>query len=123
MYTTRPYTLNRRVFFNDSWESSNFAHRKGYKGAFNPDIKSWNPKTREFKVLTDYIGKDFNPVTNQQGNLFLSDERNGEYNLYAFRQNKKTRLTNFKTSIRQLNAAADGSSLVFQRDSRFTATT
>jgi tricorn protease len=104
-------------FFNDSWESSNFAHRKGYKGAFNPDIKSWNPKTREFKVLTDYIGKDFNPVTDRQGNLyFLSDEHNGEYNLYAFRQNKKTRLTNFKTSIRQLNAAADGSSLVFQRD-------
>ncbi|MBX2928667.1 MAG: PD40 domain-containing protein [Saprospiraceae bacterium] len=105
------------IYFNESWESNHMAHRKGYKGAFNPDIKSWNPKTREFKVHTDYIGKDFNAVIDRQGNVyFLSDEHNGEYNLYTFRQGKKTRLTNFNTSIRQLNVSADGSALVFQRD-------
>ena len=105
------------IYFNESLESFDMAHRKGYKGAYNPDIKSWNPKTREFKVHTDYPGKDFNTVIDRQGNVyFLSDEHNGEYNLYTFRQGKKTRLTNFNTSIRHLNVSADGNALVFQRD-------
>lgn len=105
------------VYFNESLESQSMAHRKGYKGAYNPDIKSWNPKTRDFKVHTDYIGKDFNPVIDRQGHVyFLSDEHNGEYNLYTFRQGKKVRLTDFKSSIRHLNVSADGSAIVFQRD-------
>ncbi len=107
------------IFFNESIESSGQAHRKGYKGAYNPDIKSWNPKTREFKVHTDYIGKDFNPVIDRLGNVyFISDEYNGEYNLYTFRQGKKTRLTGFKSSIRHLSVSADGSAVAFQLDYR-----
>ena len=31
------------LFFNDTWESKNFANRKHYKGAYNPDIQSYNP--------------------------------------------------------------------------------
>ncbi len=105
------------IYFNESIESYSMAHRKGYKGAYNPDIKSWNPKTREFKVHTDYNGKDFNPVIDRKGNVyFISDEFNGEYNLYTFKQGKKTRLTDFKTSIRHLCVSADGSAIAFQRD-------
>ena len=35
------------IFFNESWESKNFTHRKRYKGDYNPDIKSYNPKTKK----------------------------------------------------------------------------
>lgn len=42
------------IFFNESWESKNFTNRKRYKGAYNPDIKSYNPKTKAFKEYTDY---------------------------------------------------------------------
>src|SRR5215213_3773265 len=37
---------NGELFFNDTWESKLFAQRKGYKGAYNPDIQSYNPKTK-----------------------------------------------------------------------------
>jgi len=73
------------IFFNDSWESSLFANRKRYKGDFNPDIKSFSPKTREYKVYTTYIGKDMWPTIDKEGNIyFVSDEANDEYNLYKF---------------------------------------
>jgi tricorn protease len=49
---------NGELFFNESWESKIQAYRKGYKGAYNPDIQSWNAATKEFKKYTDYIGKD-----------------------------------------------------------------
>ena len=32
------------LFFNEGWESKTFANRKRYKGAFNPDIQSYNFK-------------------------------------------------------------------------------
>ena len=35
------------IFFNDTWESSNQVNRKRYKGPFNPDIQSYNPKTKK----------------------------------------------------------------------------
>ena len=37
------------IFFNESWESKNFTHRKRYKGDYNPDIKSYNSATKTFK--------------------------------------------------------------------------
>src|SRR5690606_11007108 len=36
------------LLFNDSWESYTAANRKRYKGAFNPDILAYNPKTSTF---------------------------------------------------------------------------
>ena len=47
------------IYFNDTWESSNQIHRKRYKGPFNPDIQSYNPKTKKFTRYTDWEGKDF----------------------------------------------------------------
>src|SRR5215211_5998999 len=47
------------IFFNDTWESSNQAQRKRYKGPFNPDIQSYNLKTKQHKKYTTWEGKDF----------------------------------------------------------------
>lgn len=105
------------LFFNETWESSNFEHRKGYKGAYNPDLKSYNPKTKEYKEWTTWEGKDFETMIDKGGNIyFSSDEHNGEYNLYTFENGKKKRLTKFETSIRRPQISADGSAIVFQKD-------
>ncbi|NVJ48500.1 MAG: PD40 domain-containing protein, partial [Cytophagia bacterium] len=106
-----------RVFFNESWESSNQVHRKRYKGAFNPDIKTFNMHTGEYSELTDYEGKDLWSTIDKNGNIyFASDESNGQYNLYGFVNGKKTRLTNFKTSIKDPQVNANGGFVVFEKD-------
>ena len=105
------------LFFNDTWESRNFANRKHYKGAFNPDIQSYNPETKSYKQHTDYIGKDFWTTIDQKGNIFfVSDEGNREYNLYTFLAGKKTALTKFETSIKRPFVAANGTTIVFEKD-------
>ncbi len=105
------------LFFNDTWESRNFANRKHYKGAFNPDIQSYNPKTKTYKRYTDYIGKDFWTTIDQNGNVFfVSDEGNEEYNLYTFLAGKKTALTKFDTSIKRPFVSANGTTIVFEKD-------
>lgn len=108
---------NGEIFFNDTWESKQFAQRKGYKGAYNPDIQSYNPKTKAYKKYTDYIGKDFWATIDKNGKIyFVSDEANGEYNLYTFDGDKKTKLTSFNTSIKRPFVAAGGSKVVFEKD-------
>src|SRR5476651_141855 len=88
------------LFFNDTWESFLFPQRKHYKGEYNPDIQSYNPKTKAYKRYTDWIGKDFWTTIDAQGNVyFVSDEGNEEYNLYTFVGGKKTQLTSFPTSV------------------------
>ena len=57
-------------FFNESWESSIFTNRKQYKGAFNPDIKSYNSRTKEFKKHTTWQGKDFWPTIDKNGKIY-----------------------------------------------------
>lgn len=105
------------LFFNDTWESKNFANRKHYKGAYNPDIQSYNPKTKTYKRYTDYIGKDFWTTIDQKGNVFfVSDEGNEEYNLYTFLAGKKTALTKFDTSIKRPFVSANGTTIVFEKD-------
>jgi tricorn protease-like protein len=65
------------LYFNDTWESSNQVQRKGYKGAYNPDIQSYNPKTKTHKRYTNWEGKDFGATTDRKGNVyFISDEVN-----------------------------------------------
>ena len=94
-----------------------FPNRKHYKGAYNPDIQSYNPKTKAYKQYTDWIGKDFWATLDQKGNIyFVSDEGNDEYNLYTFIDGKKTALTQFTTSIKRPFVSANGEKVVFEKD-------
>lgn len=103
--------------FTESWESLMFPHRKRYRGEHRPDILSYNPATDEFVNLTDYEGQDLWPTVDQQGNIyFASDEYNGEYNLYTFRNGEKTQLTSFSRAIRTPQVSADGSIVAFEKD-------
>jgi tricorn protease len=105
------------LFFSDTWESYLFPNRKRYKGAYNPDIQSYNPKTKAFKQYTNWIGKDFWATLDQKGNIyFVSDEANEEYNLYTFIDGKKTALTQFNTSIKRPFVSANGEKVVFEKD-------
>jgi tricorn protease len=106
------------IFFNDTWESSNQVARKRYKGPFNPDIQSYNIKTKQYKKYTDWEGKDFATTIDKNGNIyFISDEANGEYNLYTFdKAGKKTGLTKFNTSIKTPVVNANGGKVVFEKD-------
>lgn len=105
------------IFFNESWESKNFTHRKRYKGAYNPDIKSYNPKTKAYKEYTSYNGKDMWATIDKDGTIyFASDEVNGEYNLYTFNGDTKTTLTKFESSIGWPQVSANGKKVVFTKD-------
>jgi tricorn protease len=105
------------LYFNDTWESGSQAMRKGYQGDFNPDIQSYNQKTKEYKRYTDYRGKDMWATVDRAGKLyFVSDEANGQYNLYTFEGGKKTPLTSFTESIKRPKVSADGRKVVFEKD-------
>ncbi len=105
------------IFFNDTWESSNQVARKRYKGPFNPDIQSYNLSTKQYKKYTDWEGKDFAMSIDKNGNqYFISDEANGEYNLYTLAGGKKTALTRFPTSIKTPIVNANGGKIVFEKD-------
>ena len=105
------------IFFNDTWESANQAQRKRYKGPFNPDIQSYNFKTKQHKKFTDWEGKDFGVTIDRDGNIyFISDEANGQYNLYTIENGKKKALTRFNSSIKAPQVNAHGGRIVFERD-------
>ncbi|HUR66987.1 MAG TPA: S41 family peptidase [Chitinophagaceae bacterium] len=105
------------IFFNDTWESSNQVQRKRYKGPFNPDIQSYNLKTKQHKKYTDWEGKDFGATIDRTGNVFfISDEGNGEYNLYALVNGNKRKCTRFSTSIKTPQVNANGGKVVFEKD-------
>ncbi|WP_394746788.1 S41 family peptidase [Spongiimicrobium salis] len=111
------HPISQAIYFNESWESKNFAHRKRYKGDYNPDIKSYNPKTKEYKEYTSYNGKDFWVTIDKNGKrYFVSDEQFGEYNLYTFENDAKKSLTSFKTSIGRPQVSANGKNVVFTKD-------
>lgn len=103
--------------FTNSTESANQVTRKRYKGENNPDILGYNPTSKSFKQYTDYNGKDFNPTVDLKGTIyFISDENNGHYNLYTFKDGKKTALTEFTSSIKKPFVSADGSQVIFEKD-------
>jgi tricorn protease len=105
------------IFFNDTWESISQAHRKRYKGPFNPDIQSYNVKTKQHKKYTDWQGKDFAATVDRDGNIyFISDEANGEYNLYSMDNGRKKGLTRFSSSIKTPQVNANGDKVVFEKD-------
>ncbi len=104
------------LFFTDTWESLRFASRKRYKGDYNPDIKSYNPETGELISHTKYRGKDMWHSLDKNGNIyFVSDEGTDEYNLFTLKNGKKTKLTDFKGSIKYPQVSADGSKVVFEK--------
>jgi tricorn protease len=108
---------NGEIFFSETSESKNQSYRKGYKGPYNPDIQSYNPSTGVFKKYTSYQGKDMWPTIDRAGNIyFVSDEKNGQYNLCTFDKGKPKYLTAFNTSIRNPMVSADGQSVVFEKD-------
>ncbi|MDP3581757.1 MAG: peptidase S41, partial [Ignavibacteria bacterium] len=108
---------NKGYYFNDTWESWSQANRKHYKGDFNPDVKFYNPVTKEYKLLTDYRGKDFWQTIDKNGKIyFASDEGNDEYNLYTFENGKKKQLTKFDASIKKPKVSANGEKVVFEKD-------
>ncbi len=105
------------IFFNDTWESSNQVQRKRYKGPFNPEIQSYNLQTKQHKKYTDWEGKDFGATIDRNGNIyFISDEVNGEYNLYNLVNGKKKGLTRFSSSIKMPVVNANGGKVVFEKD-------
>jgi len=105
-----------RVFFNESWESSNQVQRKRYKGAFNPDIKSFDQRRGRFTQHTEYDGKDLWTTIDRNGNIyFASDRDNGQYNLYQL-SDSPIQKTQFSTSIKDPQVSADGSTVVFEKD-------
>ncbi|MEO6134089.1 MAG: S41 family peptidase [Ginsengibacter sp.] len=112
---TNPVT--NEIFFDDTWESSNFYNRIGYKGPFNPEIQSYNFKTKKHKNYTNWEGKDMWASFDKNGKLyFISDEANGKYNLYTFVNDKKTQLTNFTTSVMRPFVNVEGTKVVFEKD-------
>jgi tricorn protease len=105
------------LFFGNTWESYRFPQRKHYKGDYNPDIQSYNSKTKAYKQYTNWTGKDYGTTIDSKGNIyFISDEGNGEYNLYTISNGKKAALTQFTTSIKRPFVSADGSKVVFEKD-------
>lgn len=111
------HPITGELFFNDTWESISQAQRKRYKGSFNPDIQSYNLKTKQYKKYTDWEGKDFAATIDKNGNIyFISDEANGEYNLYTIDNGKKKALTRFSSSIKTPMVNANGGKIVFEKD-------
>lgn len=113
-----PLPGSDEFLFNETWESSNFTHRKGYKGPYNPDIKRYNPKANTVAKLTTWEGKDMWPMADRKGNVFfVSDRDNGEYNLYSLgKDDEAKRLTKHKTSVFNPCLSADGSKIAYVRD-------
>lgn len=110
-------TPDGAYLFTNSMESNRQVARKRYKGANNPDILYYNPNTEEFKKLTTYIGKDFNPTVDSKGNIYyISDENTGEYNLYQLEKGLPKALTSFEHSIKNPSVAANGEKIVFEKE-------
>ncbi len=104
--------------FNESMESISFPTRKRYVGDHNPNIKSWNPKSKTYTELTDYIGKDQWPMADRDGNIYyVSDELNKESNIVKYVKGGKPRqLTSFDKSVQYPSIAHNGSAIVFLKD-------
>lgn len=108
---------SQKVYFTDTWESSRQVQRKRYKGAFNPDIKSYDFTSGEYQFLTDWEGKDLWPSITKNGQLyFASDEGNGEYNLYTLENGSKKPLTSFESSVWYPQVNASGTLIAYVRD-------
>ena len=106
--------VTKDFYFTESAESFRFATRRGYKGEHNANIISWNPSKKEYKEVTNWLGKDQWPMVDASGNLFyVSDEKGGEDNIVRQVGEKRVFLTNFKESVQYPSISRDGSKIVF----------
>ncbi|MCQ2110761.1 MAG: S41 family peptidase [Bacteroidaceae bacterium] len=105
-------------YFNESGEAISFPTRKHYVGDHNPNIKSWNPRKKEYTELTDYEGKDSWPMVDRDGNLYyVTDQFGGESNIAAYVKGGAPRqLTSFDKSVQYPSISFDGSRIVFLKD-------
>lgn len=111
------HPVSGEVFFNESWESKRYAHRLGYKGPYNPEIKSFHPARKQYKEYTHWEGKDFWATIDGKGSVYyVSDHENGRHNLYQLQDTTGMPLTYFKHPIKRPYVSADGSKVVFERD-------
>ena len=111
------HPVSGEIFFNDTWESLRMTSRKRYRGQYDPDIQSYQPKTGEHKVYTEWDGKDMLTTIDQTGQVyFVSDQKTGQYTLFQLDQGKPVQLTNFKTSIYRPQVNAGGQIVVFEKD-------
>ncbi len=109
-----PHPGDSTFYFTESWESYRFPQRKKYRGAHNPDIKSYNLQTHKYREHTTFEGKDLWPTIDRQGQVFFASDRwNGEYNLYTLEDGGKERLTGFSASIGRPRVSANGEKIVF----------
>lgn len=107
--------VTKELYFNESSEGISSPTRKRYIGDNNPDIKLWNPSKKEYRQLTDYIGKDLWPMTDKEGNLYyVSDEYNKEANIVKYNpKGKAEQLTKFPKSVQYPAISFDGTGMVF----------
>lgn len=111
------HPVSEKIYFNETWESKNFANRKRYKGDYNPNIKTMDRTTNTLEELTTWRGKDFGATIDKSGKVyFKSDEANDEYNLYTFDGQTKKQLTDFPTSIMWPKVSSNGRKIVFRKD-------
>ena len=108
--------------FNESMESLSFPTRKRYVGDHNPNIKSWNPRTKVYTELTDYIGKDQWPMADKDGNIYyVSDQLNKESNIVKYvKGSAPVQLTAFDKSVQYPFLAYGGSAMVFLKEYEIT---
>ncbi|MEM1356985.1 MAG: LpqB family beta-propeller domain-containing protein, partial [Bacteroidota bacterium] len=117
IHNPAPHPRSGALYFNESWESDNFTHRKGYKGPFNPEIKSFDLKAGTVTVHTDWEGKDMWPMIDRAGNVYFASDRDSrEYNLYQLEDGKVKRLTRHKSAVFNPSISADGSAIAFIKD-------
>jgi tricorn protease len=109
-------------WFTDTWESMGYATRKGYKGTYNADLKSFNLDSGEFQVHVAWEGMDMNPAFDRKGNLYFISDRadpaGGVTNLFTLEKDAPRQLTRLDTSVRNPRVAADAGVVVFERDYR-----
>lgn len=100
--------------FIESMEGYSFSTRRGYKGEHNADLLEWNPKTKEYRELTTFDGKDQWPMVDANGNIYYaSEEANGYANLMKLSTPKNVPLTKFDSPIKTPSIAYNGEAIVF----------
>lgn len=110
-------TPTGEYIFTATMEGESQAFRKRYKGENNPDLLGYHPKTKKYSQHTTYEGKDINPTVDRNGIIyFMSDENNGEFNLYTLNKGVRAALTEFPSSIKRPSVSANGQKVIFERD-------
>jgi len=96
--------------------------RENYVGPANKDLWLYNKKNKSYKKLTTFEGQDIFPVWGSAGTIFYLSAKSGRYNVYKMSIDEngnvtgESQITNYKDDgIRFLEASADGSTLVFER--------